>query len=532
LHVERGLEGYLEFCRGAVKDSLEFETEAGLEEAERRLAIPDEVRDKGMAKAKADRALARKLLLVGAQSIPSGFFANGRWVKGKEDDERRRAVEEELGAAKEALAKGIAREAIYVERVLANYQVEDVLPEEARQRWLAPVDGVAARGPADAHVTLVEWGDYQCPFCRRAHATVAALEKKYTGKIRTVFRHRPLPFHKGAGELAALTLEARAQKGDVAFFAVHDALMAGKGDAIAFRPLHDAREAVDVAKRKGDKAAIKDAETKLKEETDKLRPPLETFAKEMGLDPKKTATAVLGGAWDGPIELDEQAGDDAGVSGTPTFFVNGRKIVGAQPEELFSALVDLELAVPAKPYAELQKSAKKRTRELPKLDGDPSRGPKKAKLTLDVYCNYSGWFAQCVERAYEVKELEAQWRGQIRVVWHALRAPGEHDTFVVSALHEAREQKGDAGFFKLNDAILATTGPIDRGAIEALGKKAGLDAKKLAAALDSRKHEETEEARAREARAAGLLGATVVLEGHFLAGDRLKRAVALAMKRK
>ena len=73
-------------------------------------------------------------------------------------------------------------------------------------------------GPANALVTLVEFSDFQCPYCKRAHATVEELVKRYPGKLRVVFKHQPLPFHQHALPAALFAMEARAQKGDKGFW--------------------------------------------------------------------------------------------------------------------------------------------------------------------------------------------------------------------------------------------------------------------------------------------------------------------------
>ncbi len=77
------------------------------------------------------------------------------------------------------------------------------------------------RGPADALVTLVEFSDYQCPYCRQAHATVTQVEKKYAGKLRLVMKQYPLPFHPQARPAALAAIAARMQG---KYWEMHDRL--------------------------------------------------------------------------------------------------------------------------------------------------------------------------------------------------------------------------------------------------------------------------------------------------------------------
>ena len=92
-----------------------------------------------------------------------------------------------------------------------------------------------SRGAKNAKVTIVEFSDFQCPFCSRAEPTLAEVVKTYGDKVRLVWKHEPLPFHNRAEPAAEFTMEARAQKNDKGFWAAHDLLWhkecQGKADA-------------------------------------------------------------------------------------------------------------------------------------------------------------------------------------------------------------------------------------------------------------------------------------------------------------
>jgi protein-disulfide isomerase len=165
-----------------------------------------------------------------------------------------------------------------------------------------------ARGPADAPVTIVEFSDYQCPFCRRAEPTLNEVLSRYQGKVRFVFRHFPLdrihPLARGASEAAACA----DQQGK--FWEYHGELFAENAQL--------------------DRAGL-DA---LAEKTG-----LDTAAFKLCMDERRTQALV---------QKDVEAGAAAGVSGTPAFFINGIPLQGALPVGDFQQVIEEELAAKAK----------------------------------------------------------------------------------------------------------------------------------------------------------------------------------------
>jgi protein-disulfide isomerase len=192
----------------------------------------------------------------------------------------------------------------YVQQLRRDAKVEILL-----ERTRTPVAATGpSRGPADAPITLIEFSDYQCPFCRRAEPTVKQVLQQYEGKIRFVFRHFPLdrmhPQARGASEAAACAAEQNK------FWEYHEALFAP--DAQLDRPGLDA-------------AALKTG--------------LDSAAFKACLDARKTQALV---------ETDVREGEEAGVSGTPAFFINGIPLRGALPLEEFKKVIDEELAAKAR----------------------------------------------------------------------------------------------------------------------------------------------------------------------------------------
>lgn len=177
-------------------------------------------------------------------------------------------------------------------------------PDEVAQRAELGVPAYApTRGPANAPVTIVSWVDFLCPFSERLAATFKQLEAEYPGKLRFVVRHLPLPFHEGASELALMSMAAHEQG---RFWAFYD---------FAFDPGWDAPRSADAwaAQLRLDRAALQGAQR------------VQRYRERLLADEHEIKRLV-----ESP--------------GTPTSFVNGIVVVGAQPLETWRAHIDAELA--------------------------------------------------------------------------------------------------------------------------------------------------------------------------------------------
>ena len=200
--------------------------------------------------------------------------------------------------------KGQAVLGQYLEQLRAEAKVEVLLAP-----YLPPKVEVSAAGPSKgpqaAPITIVEFSDFQCPYCAKAEPTVKDLMEleKYKGKIRLVYRDYPLEFHKLAPKAAEAT-HCAADQGK--YWEMHGKLFA--------------------------------ATPKL-EVTD-----LKAYARELQLDGGRFDTCLDSGEKAKVVAEHFKAGKDAGVNGTPAFFINGRLISGAQPLEAFKAIIDAELA--------------------------------------------------------------------------------------------------------------------------------------------------------------------------------------------
>jgi protein-disulfide isomerase len=167
--------------------------------------------------------------------------------------------------------------------------------------YTVPVDGSPVRGPRDAPVTIVAFLDYECPFCGRAEETLGQLRQRYPSDVRVVVKHNPLPFHKNAMDAAVAASCAFLDGGDSRFFDLHDRLFTAARARVVDKLLGD--EGQSSAQR---------------------------ACREAG-----RAKAL--------VERDIKLARELGASGTPTFFINGRVLTGAQPLDAFATRVEAEL---------------------------------------------------------------------------------------------------------------------------------------------------------------------------------------------
>lgn len=179
-----------------------------------------------------------------------------------------------------------------------------ITPAPQYKRYDIPTEGYPSLGPENAKIVIVEFSDFQCPFCRRFHAdTYQSLLDAYPGQIRFVYRNLPLTsIHPNAMPAAIASLCANDQN---VYWEFHDKLFSN--------------ETLDEA-------------TYLQ------------YATDLKIDVDKFKACLSDGSHDEFIKKDMDFALNLGVQSTPTFFVNGLAIVGAQPFENFKQIIDKELA--------------------------------------------------------------------------------------------------------------------------------------------------------------------------------------------
>lgn len=469
-------------------------------------------------KVDADIELGKQL---GVTGTPASFI-NGVFLSGSQPVEKfQEIIDAQLEAARGLRDAGVPPSRVYASLAQKNYEArpkQAATPASAKPDpddtivHRVPIGDSPVKGKATALVTLVMFSEYQCPFCSRVEPTIDQLVTKYGDDLRVVWKHNPLPFHPRAEPAAQLAIEARAQKGDAIFWKITDELFANQ------KNLDDAALEAIAAGLKLNVAAVKKA--------------IETHKHKL------------------KIEVDQDLADDLEARGTPSFFINGRRLVGAQPIDRFEKIIDEEIArakelvakgtARAKVYDAIQKSAVGPTPptkvSVPAPGkGQPAKGAAGGKVVIQVFGDFQCPF--CARAAKTVDEVVAAFPGKVKVVWRNLPLTFHAEAqLAAEAALEARAQQGDVGFWKMHDLLYqdTTTQNLDRAALERHARSLGLDMAKFTAALDTRAHQAAVEADKKIAEAAKISATpTFVINGYMLSGaqplSKFKKAVKLAL---
>jgi protein-disulfide isomerase len=198
--------------------------------------------------------------------------------------------------------KASAREA-FVGTLRGKASVDVRLEQPPAFRAAVNIDGAPVRGDVNAPVTIVEFSDFHCPYCRAVQPTLLQVLAKYPGKVRLVYKHFPLDsLHPQARRASEASWCANEQG---RFWEFHDRVYAAGADAS------------DAA--------------------------LARFVSAVSLDKRAFDTCLASGRAEAPIRRDVEQGSEHGLSGTPGFFVNGRFLSGNQPLSAFEQVIDEEL---------------------------------------------------------------------------------------------------------------------------------------------------------------------------------------------
>lgn len=159
------------------------------------------------------------------------------------------------------------------------------------------------QGPANATVSVVEFGDFECPYCRDSFTIVRELMSEYEGQVKWQWRHFPLIDIHAQAKRAAEASECALEQGN--FWGYHDKLFLNQGDFT-------------------DNSLVR-------------------YALQLGLDKDKFAECLSSGRFSDKVQRDVNAGLAVGLTGTPTFFINGRKVPGVIPRDIFATMLESAL---------------------------------------------------------------------------------------------------------------------------------------------------------------------------------------------
>ncbi|HEX7597230.1 MAG TPA: thioredoxin domain-containing protein, partial [Polyangia bacterium] len=481
--------------------SLEkYAQEIGLDMAKFKAALAD---PKTKAVVDADMKVATNF---GVQGTPS-FFVNGRSFSGAYPLESFKMVlDEELKKADAKIQAGTPRAELYASIIKDGLAKKEAPKEEARpgepsptEVYKAEVTGAPIKGAKDALVTIVQFSDFQCPFCSRVEPTIDKVMEEYKGKVRVAWRNMPLPFHDKAKPAAMASLAAN-QQGK--FWQMH---------GIMFKN----QQNLDAAS-------------------------LEKYAKEIGLNMDKYKAAIEDKKLQASIDADIAMGNKIGARGTPAFFINGTFLSGAQPFESFKARIDEQLkkaeelvkkgTPKAKLYDALMKTAKAEVGggaapageaaeagpvKVVDVGNAPSRGPKNAPLTVVLFSDFQCPFCSRVEPS--ITELEKTYPGKVRVAWKNFPLSFHNNAKPAAEASLAANEQGK--FWEMHDIMFQNQSALDGPSLEKYAKEIGLDVAKFKASMDSHKFASQVEADMKQGASVGVQGTPAsFLNGHFING--------------
>ena len=243
------------------------------------------------------QASAKRAVPVSEPEIVQFFEANRERAQGRTLEQLRGQIKGFLAGQRTQQAR-----AQLVEELKAKSASVKVMLDPPRYT-VATAASDPVRGVASAPVTIVEFSDYQCPFCGRVNPTLEQVRKTYGDKVKIIFKDFPLPNHAQAPK-AAEAAHCAGEQGK--YWEMHDQLFANQG-------------ALNV-------------------------PELKQYAVGLSLDAAKFNQCLDSGKTAGLVAAGTAQGEKMGVNSTPTLYINGRALVGAQPFEAFKQIIDEELA--------------------------------------------------------------------------------------------------------------------------------------------------------------------------------------------
>lgn len=453
----------------------------------------------------------------GVRGTPA-FYINGVFLSGARPQSAfETEIDRQLVEASTLLATGTPKERVYIELTNKNYASPAPSPSptpssaDTTTVWKVPVEkDDPHKGNKDALVTIVEFSEFQCPFCNKVTPTLTKLLADYGSKLRLVWKDNPLPFHKRAVPAAMVARELFVQQGNAGFWSMHDTLFANQ--------------------------------TKL-EDSD-----LWGYAFSAGANVDKVKDAVLTNKYQPIVDRSQLLATDLAASGTPHFFINGRRLTGAQPEASFKTIIDEEIIrasallargiAPQNLYDELIKGGKtgdpleRKTVGPPPPDA-PFKGDAHAPVVIQEFSDFQCPFCGRVNAT--LATVLSTYKTQVKLVWRHkplpmhTNAPLAHEAAV-----EARVQKGDAGFWKMHDKLFANQSALSQADLERYAGDIGLDVVKFRAALTDRRHRARVEADNSASVAAGINGTpSFVINGYFVSGaqpfSKFKKAIDQAL---
>lgn len=491
--------------------------ESGVDGAKFEAAIKTK---KYSAKVDADMAVARK---IGASGTPA-FRINGVELSGAQPTPKFvEIIDQQLAEAKKLIAAGTKPADVYPTLVAKNAKAKpDAGSDDKKQAepedntvWAVPVyDDDPKKGGKEPLVTIVEFSEFQCPFCKRVLATTKEIIDTYGDDVQIVWKDNPLGFHPRAAPASNVARAVYMAKGDKGFWDAHDKIFESQ-------------------------PKLEDAD-------------LFAAVKDLGVPQGVLAQAISSDKYADKFEQSSDLANDFQARGTPHFFVNGIRVKGAQPFDAFKKIIDEQLkkanamikkGTPrSQIYAEIMKEGKTPPpppkKEVAPAPADaPAKGNKNAKIIIQEFSDFECPFCSRVNPT--IKTVLEEHGDDVKIVWRHMPLPFHKLAPLASeASIEIQKQKGDEAFWKYHDLLFASqkSPGLDRASLEKYAQDmGGIDMVKFKKALDDRTHQARVEADIAAGKAAGISGTPgFVVNGYFISGAQpygaFKKAIKLAEK--
>ena len=461
-----------------------------------------------------DMALGKEVAVRGTPH----FFVNGERVKGaKPLPAFESIVKEQLKEAKEMLQAGTKRPQIYDKMVAKNFDKPSPKPDRGQKKKKAqkvefvpiekadPVFG----NTEDPLVTIVEFSDFQCPFCDKVVPTINKIKKEYGDQVRVAFKQLPLGMHAQAKPAAKASLAA-AEQGK--FWEMHDKLFENQ-------------------------KAMRQHGSDFKEWSAGL-------AKEIGLNVDKFKKDYDSPAIAQKVDRDTKLAQKVGARGTPNFWINGINLRGAQPYPRFKSTIDQQIKLAKKlkeeknlsgdalykamvainkknaPKAEANNKPQ-RDKPAPKVDpsklkiGDaPTKGPDNAPVTIIEFSEFQCPY--CKRGTANLDEALADFKGKVKVAFKHYPLPFHKQARPASKAAMAAHQQGK--FWEMHDLLFQNQKQLRQdGLYEKLAKQLGLNMAQFKKDMNDPKWDKMMDAHMKQGQAVGVRGTPAF----FINGTRL-----------
>ena len=487
--------------------------ESGVKAADYDKSIKD---PKYAAKVKKDQAEAQA---TGATGTPA-FRINGVALSGAQPFPKFKAViDAQLAEAKKLVAGGTKPEAVYPALVAINAKQSPKAKKKERPKdttiWAVPVfEDDPKKGAKEPLVTIVEFSEFQCPYCKRVLPTTTKIIETYGKDVQIVWKDNPLGFHPRAQPASNAARAIYEAKGDEGFWKAHDAIFAGQPK------LND--------------------------------PDLKAAVADLGVPWATVEAAIKSNKYADKFEQSQDIAQEFNARGTPHFFVNGLRVTGALPFEEFKKTIDAQLkkakdlvakGTPrAKVYEAIMKSGKTPPPPAKKVVGaapkdSPFKGNPNAKIVIQEFSDFQCPFCSRVNP--QIKQVLANHGKDVKIVWRNMPLPFHKDApLAAEASIEVYKQKGDKAFWAYHDKLFASQkapGGVKRENLEKFAAELGVNMAAFKKALDARTHKARVEEDVAAAKKAQISGTPAFsINGYFVSGAQpygaFKRAIKLAQK--